>query len=123
MATIYFEITLGTPPFTATLKEAAPPYAQIQQKTGLGIGNHYFTDVPDSNYIIKVEEENSPSCFIEFPASVDCVTTTTTTVCGLIECDWVPYFDYYESSTIAKLSVGNLVSDEQTFDGYVIDWY
>lgn len=73
MATIYFEITEGSPPFTATLKEGG---IEIQQKTGLGLGTHYFVNVPDGDYVIEIV--SNIGCQIDISFLFNCTTTTTT---------------------------------------------
>lgn len=80
MATIYYEITEGSPPFTATLKEGG---VEIQQKTGLGLGPQYFVNVPDGDYVIEITSENGCSVELLDHIIVACTTTTTTTA----ECD------------------------------------
>ena len=82
MATIYFEITIGTPPFTATIDQPiAPPL------TGLGVGTHYFTGIPNGSYDITVTDSLGYS--VSFPVGVNCTTTTTTTEQQMSDCDTV----------------------------------
>lgn len=71
MATVYFEITIGTPPFAASINPAVAP-----DKTGLEVGTHFFEDVPDGNYTIIVTD--ALGYVTSFPVNVQCEPTTTT---------------------------------------------
>lgn len=81
MATIYYEILGGEAPFTAELRENTPPYSTIATSTGIGIGEHYFTNIPDGDYIVIITDVLG--CLIYFYADVSCVTTTTTLICNV----------------------------------------
>jgi hypothetical protein len=71
MATIRYNIDLGTPPFTASINPAV-----AGDNLHLGVGSFYFTDIPDGDYIISVSD--SAGCHTEFNVSVICEVTTTT---------------------------------------------
>lgn len=81
MATIYYEILSGQPPFTAELRDNDPPYSTIDIMSDLGIGVYYFTNVPDGNYIVIITD--NLECIDYFIANVNCVTTTTTIICDV----------------------------------------
>ena len=72
MATIRYNITAGTAPFTVTI---TPAVHAPQNHSALG--NYFFTNIPDNNYTIEVTD--SVGCNISFNVSVQCNTTTTTT--------------------------------------------
>lgn len=73
MATVYFFISSGAAPFTASIDPAVVP-----DLTGLATGQHYFTNVPDGSYTVLVTD--ALGCESSFPVSIAC-STTTTTVC------------------------------------------
>ena len=125
MATIYYEILSGTPPFKATIN---PPVAPDQEGIA-SLGIYYFSDVPDGSYLITVTDVNG--CTDEVEASVYCPltstttstssTTTTSTTCPPTDLGCVPSFDSYTTPSVAVLNVGSLTGC--TYDDYVIDWY
>jgi len=125
MATIYYEILSGTPPFKATIN---PPVAPDQEGIA-SLGIYYFTNVPDDSYIITVTDVHG--CTDEVEASVYCPltstttstssTTTTSTTCPPTDLGCVPSFDSYTTPSVAVLNVGSLTGC--TYDDYVIDWY
>lgn len=73
MATVYFFISSGAAPFTASIDPAVVP-----DLTGLATGQHYFTNVPDGSYTVLVTD--ALGCESSFPVAIAC-STTTTTVC------------------------------------------
>lgn len=119
MATIYYEILSGQAPFTAELRENTPPYSTIATSTGIGIGEYYFTDVPDGDYIVVITD--ALGCVDYFTAEIFCPTTTTTTTCPPTDCGCIPEFDTYVTPSIAVIDVGVLVGC--AYEDYVIDWY
>lgn len=119
MATIYYEILNGEAPFIAELRDNAPPYSTIATSTGIGIGEHYFTEVPDGDYIVVITDVNG--CVDYFTAEIFCPTTTTTTTCPPTDCGCIPEFDTYVTPSIAVIDVGVLVGC--AYEDYVIDWY
>lgn len=119
MATVYYTILNGAAPFTATLQYGDPPYDPILVKSGLGLGENSFTDVPDGNYIIAVED--SLGCYDFISPVVYCPTITTTTTCEPTDCECSPSFDTYVTPSIGTIDVGELIGCE--YDDYVIDWY
>lgn len=73
MATVYFFISSGAAPFTASIDPAV-----VSDLTNLATGQHYFTNVPDGSYTVLVTD--ALGCESSFPVDIAC-STTTTTVC------------------------------------------
>ena len=74
MATIYFEILSGMPPFEASI---SPDPNGVSPLTGLVIGPTYsFTNLPDDTYTITITDD--AECEDSDVVSILCSSTTTT---------------------------------------------
>jgi hypothetical protein len=77
MATINYEITYGTGPFTVSI---TPPVAADQHPAIPGV--YFFTNIPDGDYIITISNGCNEISFVVSPM---CATTTsTTTICDVL---------------------------------------
>ena len=119
MATIYYRILDGLAPITATLQYSDPPYDPVVSESGIDVGDHFFTDIPNGSYKILIQD--SLSCYTYVDAVVYCSTTTTTTTCESSDCGCFPAFDFYTTPSIGTIDVGELIGC--IYDDYVIDWY
>lgn len=95
MATIYYEITNGEAPFTASINPAVAPDNHHSD-----IGDFYFTDIPDGNYYITITDNKGCTVVLNTEVACDTIYTAefidhTCVQVDVCDCDTTMTVGYY----------------------------
>lgn len=114
MATIYYEITDGTGPFTVSI---TPSVAADQHP--LFPGTYFFSDIPDGDYMLTIDNGcNTVTIYTE----VDCITTTTTTTVCNVDVELVTVCDNIEEATTTTTTTTVFYPTVECLDGMTLEF-